>query len=170
MSPELSDPLDPIRLAKAGAELEGMLKLSEMERLSTHLFETEGEAEYTLHFIKEDGGRYCIRGRVFAQLQLICQRCLDSVEKVIKTDTNLIVVKNLEEARQVPEEFEPFIIDQGVTLKSLLEDELLLALPTVPRHEIEDCPVKIKSDPGMYEAKKNPFVELSKLQVKNRSK
>lgn len=166
MTPELSETLDPVRLAKAGAELKGSLKMNDMERLREHLSTTEGNAEYEFCFVRDSEGNHCIRGQVFAEIHLICQRCMGPLKKTLETKTDLIIVKNLEEARQIPEEFEALISDQMITLKGLVEDELLLALPAVPTHSIEDCPVKLESEADIGVRRKNPFAELSKLQVK----
>ena len=62
------------------------------------------------------------------------------------------------------------VVDKPLLLSALVEDELLLALPMVPTHELSECPakayVKKELDGGRHEAdgeKKNPFAVLDKL-------
>jgi uncharacterized protein len=75
-----------------------------------------------------------------------------------------------EEAEAQDEEAEEDVLalSPDFNLAALIEDEVLLALPVVPRHEA--CPVEVKlavADPGFDAAlaeKRNPFAVLAKLQ------
>jgi uncharacterized protein len=58
----------------------------------------------------------------------------------------MAVVEGLDEARRLPEEIEPVLIDDGrLRPLELVEDEILLALPQVPMHGADDCAVRLVS-------------------------
>jgi len=59
-------------------------------------------------------------------------------------------------------------ITRALDLRDLIEDELLLAMPIVPRHEV--CPeplVAAAGDDGLVEDKPNPFAALAGLKRTN---
>jgi uncharacterized protein len=76
-------------------------------------------------------------------------------------------VKSDAEIETLAPEYEPLVSADGrVALKELVEDELLLALPLVPRHEGDAACggfTETAADAESGEARKNPFAELAKL-------
>jgi uncharacterized protein len=48
-----------------------------------------------------------------------------------------------------------------LTVQSLLEDELLLAMPLVPRHDRCDSPIELAADPDLP----HPFAALAGLKL-----
>jgi uncharacterized protein len=104
------------------------------------------------------------------RLPLTCQRCLGPVETVVATDQWYRFVDGEEaaEAQDDASEEDVLALSRDFDLAALIEDEVLLALPLIPRHET--CPVAVKlavADPDFAAAsaeKRNPFAVLSKLQ------
>ncbi len=171
MSPEQADIIDPIRLVKAQALLEGELDLGAMERLSVALHEASGSVNYSLDFKTDLQGCHCIEGVIKATLAMTCQRCMGLVRVPLSCRCLLAIIQTIEQAEELPAYYEPLVVaEEKISLIQLIEDELLLALPIAPVHSVEECPVKVKvkANTDLIE-KKNPFAELSKLQVKNRS-
>jgi uncharacterized protein len=71
---------------------------------------------------------------VEAELPLVCQRSLQPYLEPVKRHSLLAVVASIEEQELLPEHYEPVLVEQGrMALLEVVEDELLLAVPQVPR-------------------------------------
>lgn len=106
---------------------------------------------------------------VTATLSLTCQRCLDVVGVPVVVDRWFRFVDNEEAAEQEDEAAEEdiLVLEKQFKLHDLIEDEVLMAMPLVPRHEV--CPGKVKLsvvDPDFeaaQAAKPRPFEALAAL-------
>lgn len=102
-------------------------------------------------------------------MPMICQRCMGPVEVDVDVDQSFRFVANEAAAEAEDEEAEEdiLVLSQEFNLADLIEDEVLMALPVVPRHET--CPVDVKLevvDAGFETAlaeKLNPFAALASL-------
>ena len=110
--------------------------------------------------------------KVDISLPLTCQRCLGPADIDVSIDRSFRFVEGEEAAEMEDEEAEEDVLalSRDFNLLDLIEDEVLMALPVVPAHEV--CPEDIKSsvsDAGFDAAlseKRNPFAVLAKLQDK----
>jgi uncharacterized protein len=77
-----------------------------------------------------------------------CQRCLDGVEVPLAFDRWFLFVDNERQAAELDADAEDdvLVLSRQFDLLDLVEDELLLAAPIVPRHGI--CPVPVKLSAG----------------------
>ncbi|MDF1796348.1 MAG: YceD family protein [Coxiellaceae bacterium] len=137
--------IDPLRLASRGESLQGEVAMSNLARVSNVLQdEPSGQVSYCLDFSQDDQGRAMVNGRIQASVVLECQRCGQAVEIALDLNPHLMVAHSDQQAKQVPKEFEPLLVGgEPVILNEVLEEELLLALPMVPRHEEGQCPVDL---------------------------
>ena len=104
-----------------------------------------------------------------AQVALTCQRCLQPVETPLELERSLRFVPGEAEAAALDADSEEDVLalPRWLDLRELAEDELLLALPIVPRHE--QCPVPLPSAAGEEEvARENPFAALQALKTGGR--
>lgn len=142
MSRRLPEFIDPFQLVEKRQELKGTISLSRMQRLAESLAEAGGEAELEIYFGRDEAGLPVARGTLTAKVILQCQRCLEPMEFAIDTEFTLGVVASLNEAGNLPENYEPLIADVvPLSLTELMEDEILLALPTVAVHPEGECAV-----------------------------
>ena len=116
---------------------------------------------------RSSSGVPLVTGRVRGTVEQQCQRCLEPVSGELDVEFRLaVVVPGNEEL--APADFEPWHADaSGVTLGEMIEDELLLALPMVARHEVGECGdlaerLKEAEDSETPE-RDNPFAVLSQL-------
>ncbi len=164
--PEL---IDPWRAVEAGAEFRGSLPLARMARLRKSLREPTGEARFRLTFTRDPEGRGVLDGEIEAPLILTCQRCLEALEFPVLTTLDLVLVSGLDEAGLLPEDLDPLLVpEEPLRLADLIEDELLLALPQIPRHESGACPAggglwTAASDERRAGEGANPFAVLGAL-------
>jgi uncharacterized protein len=100
-------------------------------------------------------------------MPLVCQRCLGPVATPLDVDRWFRFVRDEDEAAALDAQIEDDVLALGrpLDLLGLIEDELLLALPLVPRHE--RCPVPLPMSAGIepeLEAEPaNPFAALEAL-------
>ena len=140
LSGQLPKTFDPRKFARQGKQFEGSLALKQFDRLVGSLADDQGEVKVSLHFHMSEDHRVILEGHVEANLKMICQRCLDVAELPVRSDLSLMGVKTDEQAKALPEGYEPlFLQEEPTELISVLEEELLLAVPLVPFHLLEDC-------------------------------
>ena len=139
MSQAWSKLLDVGPLADDGVELDFSIPLKEFPRVLPLLAAPQGEAVGHVGFSRE--GRLAVAEvRVSAQVSLTCQRCLGPMTCRVEASGRAALVATPAEAERVPEPLETTLAaDYRISLRDLVEEELLLALPLVPRHEDDEC-------------------------------
>lgn len=169
MLQRIPDRVDPWRLAERGETLEGRIKLDSLPRLAPLLADANGEAAFVLVFGRDGRRRLVITLSVTADLNLECQRCLHDMVQKVDSTTRLTPVSGLLEAEQLPEALDPLMMREGDTLDiaALIEDELMLDIPSSPRHEEQHCYRQADvEEHGLTEDKpkeENPFAILASL-------
>ena len=83
-----------------------------------------------------------------AELDLPCQRCLEPVATALAFERSFLFVANETQAAELDADSEDDVLALSRTfdLLELVEDELLMELPPVARHET--CPVEVRLDRG----------------------
>lgn len=132
---QLSERIDPAKLAQKRAVLRGDLPFSACERLLEVALNPDGRVNLELAFGRENG-LVRVHGWVETTVRMQCQRCLETVDLPVRCEVNLGVVASLDEADRLPEGCEPLMRedDKPLALSDLVEDEIILALPYIPRH------------------------------------
>ena len=163
MPDRLPDVIDPLALAQKRRRLRGEIPLQQMYRLAESLFATQGNARLELQFDKS-GRQASITGYVEAMLTLQCQCCLGEMAWPVKSEVNLGVVTSVDEALRLPESMEPLLLEgeSEVPLADIVQDEILLAIPAIPRHT--NCHHPGAPDPKPE--KPHPFAGLAELKTK----
>jgi len=161
--------IDPFRLAEAGARLKGHVPLRQFTRLRDLLADDTGEIEVSLDFDVDELGVPSVQGQLRAILALTCQRCLEPYEFKVDAQVALAWVRTALEADKLPLRYEAYVVEETpLPLNDVIEDELLLALPQIPMHELADCPASKLLRQGESKAtdepepKENPFAVLAK--------
>lgn len=114
-----------------------------------------GEPELWLHLLAK------------TSVTLQCQRCLQAMAQPLMADRKFRFVRTEEEAERLDEWSEEDVLVLSAKLDGLelLEDELILALPLVPRHEpVCPNPLPLPVDElDLEESAPNPFAALAAL-------
>lgn len=162
--------LDIPALCRQGTELEGRWPLARMERLAQALAApSDAAAEWSATVSQRPvtGGEpemwLALRARADVPLQ--CQRCLQTLTQTLEVDRRFRFVRSEEEAAELDEESEDDVLalPPRLDLPALLEDELILALPIVPRHEVCPQPLPQPLDEPQEEPAPHPFAALAAL-------
>ena len=149
MSREFPDLLNPWKAADGRRTFEGTMPLARMKRLAPLLApraDASGavkpaepapvwaDARFRADFAHDAQGNVTVELWVEAELPLICQRSLRPYLEPVKRHSLLAVVESVEAQELLPEHYEPVLVEQGrLALLDLVEDELLLGVPQVPR-------------------------------------
>lgn len=161
--------IDPFRYADQSLGLSGTVKIADMQRLSASVNSLDDVVAVDLSFGVDEQDVTFLKGHLETKLTLQCQRCMEPFIYEIMSDFVLGIVNTLDEANALPEQYEPALAKEGsLALRELIEDEIILNLPIIPRHEPEDCKVKLPlADSGWEQGKgENPFHVLESLKRK----
>lgn len=167
MSDKLPNLIDPLLFAERRSILSGAINITAFERLSDLVLVNDGNVQIEVQFAKQ-GNRAVVTGTVKAMLELECQSCLQALSWPIDLSFRLGVVSSIEEADLLEVDCEPLLFNgEKVSLNTLIEDEILLALPDYPKHPY-DCIAQRSSkdaefDGGSQAETNNPFSVLAKL-------
>ena len=141
MPREFPDFVDARKAADGKRAFQGTVPLGWMQRLVPLLApeaatgETWPVATFSARFGYDEEGEVTVRLAVEAELPLICQRSMLPYRESVRRSTLLTVVESVAAQERLPEQYEPVLADQGrVALVPMVEDELLLAVPQVPRN------------------------------------
>ena len=138
MQKKLPESVDFLKQVERNACFEGTWSPSSFERLAEAICNNQGEVSVRLKFTTR-AGTPCLDGHVQADLELRCERCLNPVRQHLESDFRFGLITTEDEADLLPKEFEPLVVsDSEQSLLELVEDELLLSLPIVARHD-EEC-------------------------------
>ena len=167
MPTPLPKKIDPRKLAVANARLHGEIPLRSMARLVSLLRSSEGQVAVTLEGSIDEKQNYVV-GHLEAEVQMSCQRCMESTALPLALDVRWALVNSEAQMVTLPDDCEPLLAPEGtVLLSDLVEDELILALPLIPVHaDVGQCRAngymlnKTSISPA---EKSNPFAVLSTL-------
>jgi uncharacterized protein len=170
MKPRTHDPLrlDVAAAAAEGAALAGRWPLAALERLHT-AGDGDLAAEWQARFEQrqvagEAAPQVWLRLQARASVARECQRCLQPVLVPLAFDRAFRFVPTEDEAAALDADSDDDVLaaPHRLDLRALVEDELLLALPLVPKHE--QCPAPWQPAPAAPEpAAEHPFAALSAL-------
>ena len=155
--------LDVEEFASRQACFSGLVEPVQMPRLLEVAASTPSAIAYRIEFTRDASGRPRMRGRVEGMLPLICQRCLEELEWPIETGFESLAIGSEHEKTRG---LDAVVCSGGrLDLESVIEDELLLALPNSPAHAYGSCeppPIRDASEqPALRRT--NPFTALRAL-------
>lgn len=157
-----SPTIDSFELAQSGGHLEGEVAVAQLPRLADLVASTHGSVQYQISGLIDTDSFLAADLRLKARLQLICQRCNGPLEFKLDRTTRFRFVANEEELNALPiddDENEAMVGSRSVNVRDWIEDEAILSLPLVPRHDACSAPLGLESDPGKLVAP-NPFAVL----------
>jgi uncharacterized protein len=128
-------------LADREVVLGGELDIDKLMRLKSLLHSDAGSVRATLRFRQRGGGWLALTLDFQAVVELVCQRCLEPVRQELAESVNVVIAEGDSLPATAPTEFEPFELEEGrFQPAQLVEDELIVAVPLVPKHaRVEDC-------------------------------
>ena len=132
---------DPQYFADHTTELHGLVAVKSMSRLKANVLSFEPMAQVNLQFSHGLYGYPLAVGQAHAKVSLRCERCLDQMDLKLDPTINLLIKPDSDHLPENNDDFDDESPEfheykgKSLTLSDLIEEELLLALPLVPRHE-----------------------------------
>ena len=153
--------IDSLEFARHGGQLAGKVAIADLARLAELTEDDSGYLDCIVTGEQDADGNGYLVVHVSGQLHLRCQRCLRVLEWPLRTESRLMLVapgaawpdEDLES-----DQSDAIEADRAQPLLSLIEDEVMLALPISPRHEVCDLPATAKENGEL-----SPFASLAKL-------
>ena len=148
------------------------IPLADLPRVSHELTSKDGEASGHVRFSRQQGQAVADLV-VGAQPEVVCQRCMQPMRWPVKVKSRVALVSDYDAADRVPAEMEVFLVEgDSVSVRDLVDEEVMLALPNVPRHdEDSECARQKVQLPGQPDEPddeadlqvQKPFAQLGEL-------
>ena len=129
--------LDLRGLAARGATVSGTVAPGELPRLDEAGVALAGPLMASFSLRRDENSRSVVAAEVKATLTMQCQRCLGEVSVPLTTSSTMACVWTDDEAASLPAFYEPLLVADEAVLRDIVEEEILLALPSFPTHETE---------------------------------
>jgi len=118
----------------------GSVPLAKLPRLAASLAQSAGTLQVELQATRDEEGQEWLHGEIRGRLPLTCQRGLHDFDWNCDVALSLALVESEAEEEKLLKDAEPYRVeDDELPLRDLVEDEVLLALPMMPRCEDPDC-------------------------------
>ena len=126
-------------LAERGAVLQGELELAGLARLRDLLATSEGSARARLSFRLHGGDVLVMELDCEATLELVCQRCLEPIAHEVCEHVDFAVAEHQDSLAVLPQGMDLIALEgDRFQPATLIEDELIVSLPLVPKHGDEN--------------------------------
>ena len=164
---DLPERIDPLQLAEQGVTLDGSLPLTSLGRLRDSA-PPGGLVRVRLQFAAEHGAHPTLSGEFETTLMRVCQRCLEPMELSVSGEFEVVLVRDLEAADALQDRFDVMPVGmRPMLLKTIIEDEVLLAAPAVALHPVGVCDAaepeeSVDRQPAAQD-RSNPFAVLAVL-------
>ena len=176
---KLPDWIDPVSSAQHDKHFVARVNQSLFKRLSEVVLETSHDVDVDIRFYfhrKLKVPAFELKVKTVVVLQ--CQRSLKSFEWPVDASASGVFVETLSQLDEMPEDVEVYeLIDEKVSLRELVEEEILLNVPMVPidasaemeyRNDEADLELNLNgSEAEMPTEDINPFAALKALQKKD---
>jgi uncharacterized protein len=159
--------IDSLKFAAEEDCITGKLALTQLTRLFDVLASREGWLDCKLAGYRVAGegrGRLGLHLQVSGRLMMHCQRCLEEVGIDCSIDSRLLLIPPdaaWPEEEMESDDFDAIPASRELSILSLVEDEVLLALPLVPRHA--ECQPPVETGAADEESEPSPFAVLTGL-------
>lgn len=118
----------------------GSVPLAKLPRLAASLAEASGALQVELQATRDEEGQHWLHGEIRGRLPLTCQRGLHSFDWNCDVALSLCLVETEVDEERLLKECESYRVeDDELPLRDLVEEEVLLALPIMPRCDDPDC-------------------------------
>ena len=156
--------IDPQAFATQSETLQGKVSLQDLDKRiwSPDIADTATDIHYAITGGVDRWQRLFLDLTVSGSLKLNCQRCMQPTEFLLDEQIHIVLFhheQDLDDAMIADEELEGMVLENELDIFTLLEDQILMALPISPKHEQfgNNQLDKINQD------KPNPFAVLAGL-------
>ena len=153
--------IDGLAFARCAGVLKGRLGMESLPRLAQ-----SGCSGSVLDFVLtgeiNGRGKPGFRLAVEGSVRLECQRCLGNVEWPLRLEARLELASGEAEIMAADDDIERVVAGRDMNVATLVEDEVILALPMAPKHE--QCNSAAGAQRGAEPSAFQALAELKKLE------
>ena len=150
--------IDSLAFARDARSLQGELPIAGLTRVLDLLADSAGQLSYRIEGVMGPRNRAQLQLQLDGVMSVCCQRCLEGVDYSLKVRSLLEFVDDEEDLTQedLEDDSKDFLTAQSeLDVVALIEDEIILELPSAPRHESCALP-----DTGQGNGRVSPFSVL----------
>ena len=150
--------IDSLAFARDARSLQGELPIAGLTRVLDLLADSAGQLSYRVEGVMGARNRAQLQLQLDGVMSVCCQRCLEGVDYSLKVRSLLEFVDDEEDLTQedLEDDSKDFLTAQSeLDVVALIEDEIILELPSAPRHESCALP-----DTGQGNGRVSPFSVL----------
>lgn len=131
--------IDGLQFARGGLQpgwkVNGRAPEERLHRLVEMGCRTEG-LDYSIEGVLSEGGKPALRVRVSGSGRMACQRCLEPVVVDLSGLALLELSESVGDIERADDDVDRVLAEQAMDAERLAEDEAILRLPMVPRHDL----------------------------------
>jgi DUF177 domain-containing protein len=133
--------LDAMRLARERGVAAGRVDAHRLPRVADVLADGPAEVAWRIEGSADAAGRPTLAIELAGAVPLTCQRCLDPFEWPVDQRTDVLLARDERELAALDADSSAEVVLAAAPLDplTLVEDELVLALPFAPRHPDDAC-------------------------------
>jgi uncharacterized protein len=135
--------IECLEFARKGGVLDRSVGLDELPRLADLLETKAGFLSVRIEGWRDDEGKSWLQLNITGEPLLCCQRCLGGVRFPLRISSRLRLMAQGEDWPDedlADDSADAIAAEPALVVLSLVEDEVLLALPIAPRHEQCEAP------------------------------
>jgi uncharacterized protein len=112
----------------------GAIPIAKLPRLAALLTGPEGDLQIELQAGRDAAGAASLKGGISGAPGLVCQTCMKPFAWPLQAQLDLRLVYSEAEEKRLLHDCEPLLVEEDTLhLHTLIEEEVLLALPIAPR-------------------------------------
>lgn len=160
-------------------KISGEVSLERLPGFLDSLANEVGRVQVDLSFDLNESKQRIISGRLQAEVEVSCQRCLEPLAIALVDDIRLALVKDEAAAEELDPELDPWICeDYKLDITPLVEEQLILCMPLVSYHQSGECISRKNFVAGQQDAEgaaqseragRNPFSVLESLKKSDKT-
>jgi uncharacterized protein len=171
MNNDLPIRIDPVLFAKQGRTISGEIPVREMSRVAS--VASDDTLEVKMSFTTSSLQFPMVKGTIAGSIVQTCQRCLGETRHLLDHQFELVLIHPDSLTLASKEGHEIFEYEgQFIDTIVLVEDEVILTLPIVPKHEdINECDPAARKwlfdaeHVELEQERRNPFASLKDLKI-----
>jgi uncharacterized protein len=130
--------IDGLQFAHSGQILSGSFAIKQLPRLLDIAASDNGNVSYHISGKRDQQGKPWLECVVEGTVELQCQRCMQSFVHPFSVKSALMLVASeaaLPDPEAEPDEMDAIVATPEMNVADMVEEEILLSLPMIPRHE-----------------------------------
>ncbi len=154
-------------LAQGEAALQDWIRLrEESAQASRNSLQVRWQLQGRLQARTGSDDEVWVHVQAHAEVEMTCQRCMTPVVLPLQVDRDILFVADEATAAELDDALDDdvLVLSKDFDALALIEDELIMALPLVPRHEVcpEGLPIQSVGEEDLPEPV-HPFAALAAL-------